>query len=49
MHDLNPMPASGSLTAIAAGGHGYGKDNLEVATFAALGTAFLQHHTGWHI
>ena len=32
----------------AAGGHGYGKDNLEVATFAALGMAFLQHHTGWH-
>ena len=29
----------------AAGGHGYGKDNTEVATLASLGIAFLQHHT----
>ena len=29
------------------GGHGYGKDNTEVATLASLGIAFLQHHTDW--
>lgn len=31
----------------AAGGHGYGKDNGEVASFAALGTAFLRRAIGW--
>ena len=31
----------------ATGGHGYGKDNTEVATLASLGIAFLQHHTDW--
>ncbi|MCR0983654.1 prolyl oligopeptidase family serine peptidase [Roseomonas populi] len=31
----------------AAGGHGYGKDNGEVATFAALGAAFLRRAVGW--
>jgi prolyl oligopeptidase len=31
----------------AAGGHGYGKDNQEIATSAALGVAFLRHHIGW--
>ncbi|MBV8912798.1 MAG: S9 family peptidase [Acetobacteraceae bacterium] len=31
----------------AAGGHGYGKDNAEVATFAALGLAFLRRAIGW--
>ncbi len=30
-----------------AGGHGYGKDNAEVASFAALGTAFLRQAVGW--
>ena len=30
-----------------AGGHGYGKDNAEVASFAALGTAFLRQAIGW--
>ncbi|WP_458093479.1 prolyl oligopeptidase family serine peptidase [Roseomonas sp. WA12] len=31
----------------AAGGHGYGKDNAEVANFAALGAAFLRRAIGW--
>jgi prolyl oligopeptidase len=31
----------------AAGGHGYGKDNGEVASFAALGMAFLRRAIGW--
>ena len=31
----------------AAGGHGYGKDNAEVARFAALGLAFLRRAIGW--
>lgn len=31
----------------AAGGHGYGKDNAEVASFAALGAAFLRRSIGW--
>jgi prolyl oligopeptidase len=31
----------------AAGGHGYGKDNAEVASFAALGMAFLRRSIGW--
>lgn len=31
----------------AAGGHGYGKDNAEVAQFAALGLTFLRRAIGW--
>jgi prolyl oligopeptidase len=31
----------------AAGGHGYGKDNAEVAAFVALGMAFLRRSIGW--
>ncbi len=31
----------------AAGGHGYGKDNRERATFTALGFAFLKDRIGW--
>ncbi len=31
----------------AAGGHGYGKDNAEVAGFVALGFAFLRRAIGW--
>jgi prolyl oligopeptidase len=31
----------------SAGGHGYGKDNAEVARFSALGAAFLRHAIGW--
>jgi prolyl oligopeptidase len=30
-----------------AGGHGYGKDNAEVAAFSALGIAFLRQAIGW--
>jgi prolyl oligopeptidase len=30
-----------------AGGHGYGKDNGEIASFAALGSAFLRRAIGW--
>ncbi|QDJ08741.1 Prolyl endopeptidase family [Roseomonas mucosa] len=30
-----------------AGGHGYGKDSGEIATFSALGTAFLRRAIGW--
>jgi prolyl oligopeptidase len=33
----------------AAGGHGYGKDNKEVAAFIALGYAFLREKIGWSI
>ena len=32
----------------AAGGHGYGKDNAEVAAFVALGMNFLSRSIGWH-
>jgi len=31
----------------AAGGHGYGKDNAETASFMALGFNFLRHSIGW--
>jgi prolyl oligopeptidase len=31
----------------AAGGHGYGKDHLEQATFTALGYTFLREKIGW--
>jgi prolyl oligopeptidase len=31
----------------AAGGHGYGKDNKERATFAVLGYTFLKNKIGW--
>jgi len=31
----------------AAGGHGYGKDNFERATFTALGYTFLRDKIGW--
>jgi prolyl oligopeptidase len=31
----------------AAGGHGCGKDNAEVAAFSALGMAFLRRAIGW--
>ena len=30
-----------------AGGHGYGKDNAEVASFTAQGSAFLRRAIGW--
>jgi prolyl oligopeptidase len=31
----------------AAGGHGFGKDNKELATFTALGYGFLREMIGW--
>jgi prolyl oligopeptidase len=31
----------------ATGGHGYGKDNKERASFTALGYAFLRDKIGW--
>ncbi len=31
----------------AAGGHGYGKDSSQIASFAALGNAFLRRSIGW--
>ncbi|MFC0411013.1 prolyl oligopeptidase family serine peptidase [Roseomonas elaeocarpi] len=31
----------------AAGGHGYGKDSTEIATFSALGMRFLRQAIGW--
>ena len=31
----------------AAGGHGYGKDNAERASFTALGYNFLRRAIGW--
>ena len=31
----------------AAGGHGYGKDNEEIAAFTALGYRFLRQSIGW--
>ena len=31
----------------SAGGHGYGKDNAEIAAFSALGMAFLRRSIGW--
>jgi prolyl oligopeptidase len=32
----------------AAGGHGYGKDNKEIAAFQVLGYGFLKNKIGWH-
>jgi prolyl oligopeptidase len=34
---------------LAAGGHGYGKDNKERAAFTALGYAFLRDAIGWKL
>jgi prolyl oligopeptidase len=31
----------------AAGGHGYGKDNRERASFTALGYSFMRRAIGW--
>ena len=31
----------------AAGGHGYGKDNMERAAFTVLGYTFLKEKIGW--
>ena len=37
----------GVLYEPAAGGHGYGKDNKERASFTALGYNFLRRAIGW--
>lgn len=44
---LQAMGYSAFFYEPAAGGHGYGKDNAEVASFAALGAAFLRRSIGW--
>ncbi len=44
---LQAMGYDASFYEPAAGGHGYGKDNAEVAGFAALGMAFLRRAIGW--
>jgi prolyl oligopeptidase len=44
---LQAMRCSALFYEPAAGGHGYGKDNAEVASFAALGAAFLRRAIGW--
>jgi len=33
----------------AAGGHGYGRDNKEMAAFIALGYSFLREKIGWSV
>jgi prolyl oligopeptidase len=44
---LQAMGYDASFYEPAAGGHGYGKSNAEVASFAALGMAFLRRSIGW--
>lgn len=44
---LQEMGYDASFYEPAAGGHGYGKDNAEAATFAALGITFLRRAIGW--
>jgi len=44
---LQAMGYDASFHEPAAGGHGYGKDNAEIASFAALGMAFLRRAIGW--
>lgn len=44
---LQEMGYEASLYEPEAGGHGYGKDNAEVARFASLGAAFLRRAIGW--
>ena len=44
---LQAMGYDASFYEPAAGGHGYGKDNAEAATFAALGITFLRRAIGW--
>ena len=44
---LQAMGYDASFYEPAAGGHGYGKDNAEVAAFSALGIAFLRQAIGW--
>lgn len=44
---LQAMGYDASFYEPPAGGHGYGKNNAEVASFAALGMAFLRRSIGW--
>ena len=44
---LQAMGYDASFYEPAAGGHGYGKDNAEVASFVALGMIFLRRSIGW--
>ncbi len=44
---LQAMGYDASFYEPAAGGHGYGKDNAEVASFVALGMGFLRRAIGW--
>ena len=44
---LQALGYEAHLYETAAGGHGYGKDNAEIAAFSALGTAFLRQAIGW--
>lgn len=44
---LQAMGYDAQLYEPAAGGHGYGKDNAEVAAFTALGYRFMSKAIGW--
>jgi prolyl oligopeptidase len=44
---LQAMGYEAYLYEPAAGGHGYGKDNKERATFIALGLGFLRDKISW--
>jgi prolyl oligopeptidase len=44
---LQEMGYDASFYEPAAGGHGYGKNNAEAATFMALGITFLRRSIGW--
>lgn len=44
---LQAMGYDASFYEPAAGGHGYGKDNAEVAAFTALGYRFMRQAIGW--
>ena len=46
-HKLQAMGCDAHFYEPAAGGHGYGKDNAEVAAFSALGMRFLARSIGW--
>lgn len=46
---LQAMGYDASFYEPAAGGHGYGKDNAEVATFTALGYRFMRKAIGWDV
>ncbi len=46
---LQAMGYDASFYEPAAGGHGYGKDNAEIASFSALGIAFLRRAIGWSL